>query len=261
MRITRPDGAELAVQITGEGPALLLVSGLGGTAGFWSPLLPELAKRHRVAVMDQRGIGASTRGTAPVNITTLAEDAAAVAHAMGGPVALCGHSTGAAIVLTMAAEGMCEVSRLVLSAGWLKPDPYLHALFTTRLAILERAGFAAYDQMGRFLGYPAETLIAAGNFAAPALMSEAREAEERLRWSERIGALLGFDGTALPPKVPVPTLVLGTPDDAIVPHHHQRATAEAITGAAFAPLPDGGHFYPQTRQAAFLERLQPFLRG
>lgn len=75
----------------------------------WSPLLPELARRHRVAVMDQRGIGASTRGTAPVNITTLAEDAAAVAHAMGGPVALCGHSTGAAIVLTMA-EGMCEVS-------------------------------------------------------------------------------------------------------------------------------------------------------
>jgi aminoacrylate hydrolase len=259
LRLTRPDGAELAVSITGEGPGLLLVSGLGGTAGFWSKLVPELATRFRVAVLDQRGVGTSTRGTSPVNITTLAEDAAAVAAAMGGPVALCGHSTGAAIVLTMAAERMCEVSRLVLSAGWLKPDPYLDALFTTRLAILERAGYAAYEQMGRFLGYPAETLVAAGGFAEPALMSEAREAEERLRWSERIGALLGFDGMALPARITVPTLVLGTPDDAIVPHHHQRETAQAIRGAAFAPLPDGGHFYPQTRQADFLERLAPFL--
>lgn len=93
-------------------------------------------------------------------------------------------------------------------------------------------------------------------------MSEAREAEGAaalVRAHRRTPGLRR--GTALPPKVSVPTLVLGTPDDAIVPHHHQRATAEAITGAAFAPLPDGGHFYPQTRQAAFLERLQPFLRG
>lgn len=259
MILKRPDGAELAVTITGEGPGLLLVSGLGGTASFWSRLVPVLAAHFRVAVLDQRGVGASTRGTAPVSITTLAEDAAAVAATLGGPVALCGHSTGAAIVLTMAAGRLCDASRLVLSAGWLKPDPYLHALFTTRLAILERAGHTAYEQMGRFLGYPAETLVAAGNFAAPDLMPEAREAEERQRWSERIGALLAFDGTALPGRVTVPALVLGTPDDLIVPHHHQRETARAIRGAAFAPLAEGGHFYPQTREAAFLDRLLPFL--
>ncbi|MBS7789465.1 alpha/beta hydrolase [Roseococcus sp. SDR] len=257
--MTRPDGAELAVTITGEGPGLLLVSGLGGTAGFWSRIVPVLAASFRVAVLDQRGVGASTRGTAPVTITTLAEDAAAVATELGGRFALCGHSTGAAIVLTMAAGRMCDVSRIVLSAGWLQPDPYLRALFTTRLAILERAGYAAYEQMGRFLGYPAETLVAAGNFATPDRLPEGREVEERQRWSERIGALLDFNGTDLPPCVSVPTLVVGTPDDLIVPHHHQRATAEAIPGAAFAPLSDGGHFYPQTRQAAFLDRVLPFL--
>ena len=260
MRLTRPDGAELAVSLTGEGPGLLLVSGLGGTAGFWARLVPELAAHFRVAVLDQRGVGASTRGTAPVTIRTLAEDCAAVARELGGPVALCGHSTGAAIVLTMAAERMCDVSRLVLSAGWLKPDAYLHTLFITRLAILERAGHAAYEQMGRFLGYPAEALIAAGSFTPPDLMAEAREAEERRRWSERIGALLGFDGTGLPPRIAVPTLVLGAADDLIVPHHHQRETAEAIAGAVFAPLAEGGHFYPQTRQAVFLERTLPFVR-
>jgi aminoacrylate hydrolase len=259
--IERPDGARLAVTVTGEGPPLLLVSGLGGTAAFWNGVVPQIARHHRVAVMDQRGIGASTRGTAPVTIGTLAADAAAVAEALGGAVALCGHSTGAAIVLTMATEGLCSVSRLVLSAGWLRPDDYLRTLFETRLAVLERAGFNAYDMMGRFLGYPPERLVAEGKFPKPDWLPPEREAAERIRWSERIGALLGFDGTDLPPRVAAPSLVLGTPDDVIVPHHHQRAMAEAIPGAVFQPLPDGGHFYPQTRPAPFLERLLPFLAG
>lgn len=259
MLIDRPDGARLAVTLTGEGPPLLLLSGLGGTAGFWQGLVPEMARSHRVAVMDQRGVGASTRGTAPVTIGTLASDAAAVAQALGGTVALCGHSTGAAIVLTMAAEGLCPVSHLVLSAGWLRPDDYLRNLFNTRLAVLERAGFGAYEAVGRFLGYPPEWLITEGKFPAPEWLPPEREAAERARWSERIGALLGFDGTSLPLQVAVPSLVLGTPDDVIVPHHHQCAMAAAIPGAVFEPLPDGGHFYPQTRPAAFLARLLPFL--
>ena len=70
---TLPDGARLAVHTEGEGPALLLVSGLGGTAAFWSPLLPLLAPRFRVIRFDQRGIGASTRGSAPVTIDRLAD--------------------------------------------------------------------------------------------------------------------------------------------------------------------------------------------
>jgi len=257
--IERPDGACLAVTVTGEGPPLLLVSGLGGTASFWQGVAPDIARRHRVAVMDQRGIGASTRGTAPITIHTLAEDAAAVGLALGGPVALCGHSTGAAIVLTMAAECLCPVSRLVLSAGWLRPDAYLRVLFEMRLAVLERAGFTAYELAGRFLAYPPDALIAEGKFPAPDWLPPEREAAERIRWSERIGALLGFDGATLPQRVAIPTLVLGTPDDVIVPHHHQRGMAEAIPGAAFLPLPGGGHFYPQTRPAAFLDRLLPFL--
>jgi aminoacrylate hydrolase len=257
--IERPDGARLAVTVTGEGPPLLLLSGLGGTASFWNGVVPDIARHHRVALMDQRGIGASTRGTAPITIGTLAEDAAAVALALGEPVALCGHSTGAAIVLTMAAGRLCPVSRLVLSAGWLRPDPYLRVLFEMRLAVLERAGFTAYELAGRFLAYPPDVLIEEGKFPTPDWLAPEREAAERTRWSERIGALLGFDGVDLPQHVAVPTLVLGTPDDVIVPHHHQREMAAAIPGAALRPLPDGGHFYPQTRSAAFLDRLLPFL--
>ena len=47
--LKRPDGAKLAVFTDGEGPDLVLVTGLSGTAGFWEPLVADLAKRYRVS--------------------------------------------------------------------------------------------------------------------------------------------------------------------------------------------------------------------
>ena len=66
--ITLPDGACLKVFTQGAGTPLLLISGLGGTAAYWNPCLPALTAAHRVIRLDQRGIGASTRGTAAVTI-------------------------------------------------------------------------------------------------------------------------------------------------------------------------------------------------
>lgn len=42
--IETPDGAALAIRAEGSGPDILLVSGLGGTAAFWSPIIPPLAR-------------------------------------------------------------------------------------------------------------------------------------------------------------------------------------------------------------------------
>ena len=58
-----PDGADIAVTIEGQGPALLLVTGLGGTARFWAPAAARLAATHTVISFDHRAVGASTRGS------------------------------------------------------------------------------------------------------------------------------------------------------------------------------------------------------
>jgi len=36
------DGAEIAVHVDGDGRDLLLVTGLGGTAAFWEPVVAPL---------------------------------------------------------------------------------------------------------------------------------------------------------------------------------------------------------------------------
>ena len=102
-RVALKDGAELAVHVDGQGPDLLLVSGLGGTAAFWEPVVAPLRARFRVIRFDQRGIATSTRGTAATTIDQLGEDSFAVLDRVGSRRALLlGHSTGGVILQSMA---------------------------------------------------------------------------------------------------------------------------------------------------------------
>ena len=60
---TSPDGTKIAYEVTGSGPALLLVHGGGQTRRSWNQLgyVDRLAKRFTVITMDLRGVGDSDR--------------------------------------------------------------------------------------------------------------------------------------------------------------------------------------------------------
>ena len=49
-------------------PAVLLISGLGGSAGYWQPQVDVFSERFRVIVYDQVGTG-RTDGDVPVGYT------------------------------------------------------------------------------------------------------------------------------------------------------------------------------------------------
>ena len=89
----------VAVEIDGEGDAVLMIHGLGGTSNIWTPLLPGLA-RFRTVRPDLPGSGRSHRveGTLSIDRFVRAlmrvcgaagvERAHVVAHSMGTIVAL-----------------------------------------------------------------------------------------------------------------------------------------------------------------------------
>jgi pimeloyl-ACP methyl ester carboxylesterase len=260
--VNLPDGTRLACELAGEGPPLVLVSGLGGVGGFWAPIRPRLAERFRVLTLDQRGLGGSSRGVAPVSIGQLARDVAAAAAAQGWKrFALAGHSTGAAIAVTLAAEELGQVTALALSGGWLHADRYIEQAFALRLQVLRQIGVSAYDRLGRFLTYPPGWLAETGDFGPQDEPPPQEAARLRQVWEERIAALLAFDGRGLAPRLACPVLVLGAVDDALIPHTHQQATAAAIPGARLVSLPGGGHFFPVTRRADYAAALLAHLPG
>ncbi|MDF3145302.1 MULTISPECIES: alpha/beta hydrolase [unclassified Streptomyces] len=99
------DGTSLVYEISGAGPAVILVSGAMSTGGTVAPLAVPLAERFRVVVYDRRGRGESG-DTPPYAVEREVEDLAALIEAVGGEAALCGISSGGALVLEAAASGL-----------------------------------------------------------------------------------------------------------------------------------------------------------
>lgn len=253
--VMTPDGAVLQAYAEGEGPALLLVSGLGGTAGFWKSNTPTLARSFRVIRFDQRGIGASTRGHAPCTIDQLASDCLSVLDAAGVERAvLLGHSTGGCIGQALGRIAPERLDGLILSATWLKPSHYMGALFGARRAILADHP-EAYAATAVLISYPPAWLEANWSVYEAAITAAPVTPETRQVVRERIDALLSFDGSADIAALPMPTLVLGSRDDMIVPCFLQEELAAALPGARKILLDSGGHFFPVSRPDAFTAKV------
>ncbi|SES41440.1 Pimeloyl-ACP methyl ester carboxylesterase [Streptomyces sp. yr375] len=99
------DGTELAYTRAGQGPAVILVSGAMSTGSTVAPLAGLLADRFTVLRYDRRGRGESG-DTAPYAVEREVEDLAALVDAAGGEAALYGVSSGGALVLRAAADGL-----------------------------------------------------------------------------------------------------------------------------------------------------------
>src|SRR5262245_54536602 len=123
-------GGEIYYEEAGQGPPLIFVSGLGGTASYWRPQVPVFALRYRVITYDHRGTGASDRLQRSFSIDQMTAELVALMDALGIPRArIVGWSTGGAIGQTLAIEQPQRIERLVLSSTWTHCDPWFRRLF------------------------------------------------------------------------------------------------------------------------------------
>src|ERR1700738_3228190 len=58
-QMVQTNGTSLFVRVGGQGPAVILLHGFGGTGDMWAPLAAVLVKDHTVIVPDLRGMGLS----------------------------------------------------------------------------------------------------------------------------------------------------------------------------------------------------------
>ena len=119
----------------GEGPVVLLLHGLAGSAREFVPTAAALRDGYRVLALDQRGHGHSTRRPADTSRRAYVEDVAAVIGAVaGGPVTLVGQSMGAHTALLAACWHPGLPAALgAWFASWPRPFP-------SRAAAVEHLG-------------------------------------------------------------------------------------------------------------------------
>ena len=112
---TSADGTKIAYEVSGAGPALVLVDGalcqrsLGPSRG----LAEQLADDFTVHAYDRRGRGESGAGSSPYAIDREVEDLVAVIDAAGGHAHVFGSSSGAVLALE-AARRAAPIDRIAV---------------------------------------------------------------------------------------------------------------------------------------------------
>lgn len=105
-----------ALDFGGDGPGVLLLHGLAGTAREWEDTAAWLSGTHRVVALDQRGHGRSERRPADVSRGAFVTDAVAAVEQLDlAPVALIGQSLGGHTAFLVAAERPDLVRGLIVA--------------------------------------------------------------------------------------------------------------------------------------------------
>ncbi|MFV1498282.1 alpha/beta hydrolase [Phaeobacter sp. JH20_02] len=125
----------VALRDCGQGPALVLLHGVGMQSAAWGPQIEDLSRTHRVIAPDLPGHG----GSAPLPADSELPDFVAwlrdVLRALDlGPVSLAGHSMGALIATGFAVSHPALTTRVALLNGVFCRDPAARAAVQSRAA-------------------------------------------------------------------------------------------------------------------------------
>lgn len=106
----------VAVTTRGAGPLLVLVPAAGRAAADFDPIVPALARTHRVATLDWPGTGTSPPADRPrdASASALASVLAEVVRSLDEPAVLIGHSVGGFAAARLAIDEPDRVRGLVL---------------------------------------------------------------------------------------------------------------------------------------------------
>src|SRR6266571_8428201 len=111
--VTSRDGTRIAYETAGHGQAALIVLGALNSRKSGAKLAKLLASKFTAVGYDRRGRGDSS-DAASYSPEREVEDIAALIDAVGGPVCLYGHSSGAALAISAAVKLRKQVTKLAI---------------------------------------------------------------------------------------------------------------------------------------------------
>jgi pimeloyl-ACP methyl ester carboxylesterase len=250
------NGKELAVEVEGDGPAVLLVHGLGGTSNFYQVQADALVDRFRVIRVDSAGAGRSPVADG-ISVESHADDLAAVLAELGVDSAkVVGHSMGTLVVRALAARHPATVSGLALLGAVREPAEAGRQAQRDRAAVLREKGTAAVAP-----AVVANAVSETTRRDRPEVAAFVRElvmrqdAEGYARNCEALAA--ATDPGPIDPALPL-LLVTGS-DDKVGPPEASQELAAAHGSATVEILPGVGHWTALEGARATTDLLLKFL--
>ncbi|WP_429453638.1 alpha/beta fold hydrolase [Paraburkholderia sp. WC7.3g] len=249
--------AGVAGETAGNGPAILLISGLGGRGSFWHRVMEILSPTYKTITFDHPGVGESKRvGKQSIpNVVAAALDALDTLGVERATIV--GHSTGSLVAQAIALEFPRRCKQLVLSGGWARPDGRFRDCFVVRKHVLMKAGSVAYGLLSDLLAYPNAWYNSAIARPHQPAFNEPHPADVAIV-ADRIDMLLHYSRIDELHQLDLRTLVIGARDDMVVPIEHSRELASLIPGSLLIEM-DGGHFFPRVEPEQYARYLLEFV--
>ena len=266
------DGVRLAWAEAGTGPVIVKAANwlthleYEWESPVWRHWMQFFSSNFRYIRHDERGCGMTEMNVGDLSLERWVEDLEDVINAAGvsEPVTLLGISQGGAICAAYAAKNPERVSKLILYGGYARGplqrgDPAMGRFYSALIDIV-RFGWdddnPAFRQVftSRFIPDGTEEQI--GWFNDLCRRTTTPEIAEKLFASRSM-----IDVTRVLSQVKVPTLVLHSREDAVVPIEEGRILAAGISGAKFVELDSKNHVLLENEPAwdRFCEEVLEFM--
>ena len=249
----------------GTGRPLVMIMGLGGTMGSWDPTFLDAlaAGGHRIVLLDNEGVGKTTRLRGKLTIRRMGDTAAGlIARLKLKRPDVAGWSMGGMIAQSLAVRHAKSLRRLVLMATApgdgkaTAPGSGVLTTLTTSTDVNALLGFL----------FPADQTAALNAYVADIVKRHPfNPVAPRSQFAKQVSAsgawLVGQDpdGRRVA-NLKLPTLVGGGELDQLLPVANQRHIADLIKGSQLVTYPDASHGFFIQHQDDFVPRLLTFLK-
>lgn len=263
-RREKVSGGEVAYEVFGEGPPVVLVHGTPSRSYIWRHVATTLSERFRVSVYDLLGFGESERGEGQdVSIAAQARMLAELVGAWGQEEPMvAGHDIGGAIALRAhLSEGVNFARIALLDAVVLTPwgTPALRHVKEHLEAYRTMPGYVFEEYVAARLRQAASRQMEVGTLEV--YLSQWRGAEGQAAYIRKDAALDERDTAEIEPllgSIEVPVSILWGEEDAwLEPSQADRLHGE-IPDSSLRKVPGAGHFLPEDAPGEVARELLAF---
>jgi 3-oxoadipate enol-lactonase len=238
MPTTEANGQTIYYEDHGEGEPLLVVPGLAMDTLGWALQVPAFSARHRTIIFDNRDVGQSSLCEADYEIADMAQDALALADALGlDSFHLVGVSMGGAIAQEMALAAPERIRTLTLAVSFAAGGRWARTLSSVWSARVHRMSREEHvDELmllcfteeffenAEAVAWMREMILQNPHPQPPEAFARQLDASSRHHAGERLGELA------------MPTHVIGAEHDILVPVWKSREIAALIPGSKLTVL-------------------------
>jgi pimeloyl-ACP methyl ester carboxylesterase len=267
-------GTTLHYATSGAGEPILLIPGLGLDHSYYRFGMPLLARHLQVLAVDPRGIGRSTKSPPPYTVEAWADDFAVMIDKLGfGPIHVLGSSLGGSMALALAQRHPGKLKSLMVVGGFSELDRATELNFRLRLRLIEKLGMS--DEVADYMGLWTLTRKFINSDAGYATMRANQDiirANSAESYSAFVEALLKWGRcqpgqereakfTTLLDSIALPTLVVTSDNDHLIPKELSDLIAARIAGTKLVVMPGAGHIPFMEQPGEVVRIVLEFIAG